>query len=336
MHFAELLEFALRLERLRENIGLDQVISELRGDKRHQRWMHSRQQLELGTLLAATGVNPSFETPLPGGHQGQGSADVTFTVDGVAQVVSSYVLYPTDVFRSASASSDRVFEQLTRLHLDAAVNVEARITSDLAEEDETCFIATVEAAIKAVAADGYARHLETDFAVVDLSAAASVSAADFNITAAMPKEDLWPRVARRLEKKAQALRCDAPVWVRADLLDGLWQLTPWAMASLEERLIAIEEALALNFSESDVAGFVLSSGALLAPGTVDTAEVRTGSGAVAMRYPIRPLRGREILLVPFRNDEALNVFVAAYRGESAWLNDALASVHLPSLDDLFG
>lgn len=337
MHFAELLELGLRLTRFGRADGIDQLKTDLRANKQHHRWMHSRLQLELGSLLLSVGLEPRFEQPLPGGLPHQGDADVLFNVDGQEIVVSAYTLYPTDVFRESVKQSDRLFDGLMFLHNEHRVGIRAEIAPEIDDEEEALLLDEVRAAMKMVAETGQRQQVATPSAAAEITPPSSGGETDFYVGARSPEQNLWPRIVRQLEKKAAALACEAPVWVRADLRDGVWQTTPWATWTLEQRLPELEQALRAAFDPMPtyLGGFVLSSGAVRAPGEVTDETARTDSGAVALRYPIAPLRGRELVIVPFGDSGTAKVFESAYADESGWLPAALNAAGLPALGDLF-
>lgn len=144
-------------------------------------------------------------------------------------------------------------------------------------------------------------------------------------------------VVKRDDVTSLALACEVPVWVRADLRDGLWQTTPWATWTLEARLPELEQALRASVAPAPpyLGGFVLSSGALLAQGEVSAETCRTDTGAIGMRYPLAPVRGREVIVVPFADAGSAALFERAYLAEPGWLAGALAAASLPTTDHLF-
>lgn len=338
MHFAELLELALRLRILENAEGMDQMRTDLRAHKEHHRWMHSRLQLELGSLLLVADVAPRFEQSLPGGQSGQGAADLLFTAGDGGVVVSAYTLYPTDVFREAMKQSDRLFEAFTSLHMEHhRIGIRAEIAPELDAEDEEQLIEQVRSAMGRVTASGRPERLDAPAATVAIRPPSTEGEAEFYVGARSPEQDLWPRIVRQLGKKAAALACSAPVWVRADLRDGVWQATPWATRPLEQRLPELEQALRAAFdpAPAHLGGFVLSSGAVLAHGTVEHQVAETESGCVALRYPLRPLRGREVVIVPVNDQDSGKLFEKMYVSETDWLQTALEQAGLPSVTDLF-
>jgi hypothetical protein len=338
MHFAELLELALRLRILEKAEGMDQVRTDLRAHKEHHRWMHSRLQLELGGLLLAAGITPRFEQPLPGGQPGQGAADVLFSAGDREVVISAYTLYPTDVFREAMKQSDRLFAAFTSLHIEHHhVGIHAEIAPELDATEEEQLIEQVRSAMRRVTVTGRAERLDTVAATVEILPPSTEGETEFYVGARSLEQDLWPRIVRQLRKKAAALACSAPVWVRADLRDGVWQATPWVTRPLKQRLPELEQALRAAFDPAPpyLGGFVLSSGAVFAQGEVERQAAETESGAAALRYPLRPLRGREVVIVPINDCDRSKLFQAMYARETDWLQVALRQLGLPSLAELF-
>jgi hypothetical protein len=338
MHFAELLELALRLRLLENAEGMDQLRTDLRAHKEHHRWMHSRLQLELGGLLLAAGIAPRFEQALPGGQPGQGAADLLFSAGGREVVISAYTLYPTDVFRAAMTQSDRLFAAFTSLHIEHhRVGIRAEIAPELDAAEEEQLIEEVQSAVRRVTVTRRPERLDTVAATVEILPPSAEGETEFYVSARSPEQDLWPRIVRQLRKKAAALACSAPVWVRADLRDGVWQATPWVTRPFEQRLPELEQALRAAFdpAPSYLGGFVLSSGAVLAHGEVERQAAETESGAAALRYPLRPLRGREVVIVPISDRDSSLLFKEIYAREADWLKRALEGAGLPSIAELF-
>ena len=338
MHFAERVELALRLRILEDADGMAQLRTDLRAHKDHHRWMHSRLQLELGGLLLAIGIAPRFEQLLPGGQPGQGAADLSFIARNREVVVSAYTLYPTDVFRDAMKQSDRLFAAFTSLHIEQPdIGIRAEIAPDLDAAEEDKLIEEVRSAMRHVAVTGRPENLGTVAATVEILPPSTEGETVFYVGARSPEQDLWLRIVRQLRKKAAALACSAPVWVRADLRDGVWQATPWVTRPLERRLPELEQALRVAFDPvpSYLGGFVLSSGAVLAQGEVERQAAQTESSAAALRYPLRPLRGREVVIVPINDRDSSKLFEEMYEREADWLQQALWQAGLPSIADLF-
>jgi hypothetical protein len=149
----------------------------------------------------------------------------------------------------------------------------------------------------------------------------------------------WPRVERRLlQKAAQAARAGGG-WLRADLMDGTWQFTPWARASLREKVDQIAELLKSALCQVDgITRVVASSGACVAQGQFHGESARTPDHCYGFVRPLPGARVRETMIIPVSpggRDEA-DLWAGLYNSEDSWLDWALGQARLPGCRQVFG
>jgi hypothetical protein len=149
----------------------------------------------------------------------------------------------------------------------------------------------------------------------------------------------WPRVERRLlQKAAQAARAGGG-WLRVDLMDGTWQFTPWARASLREKVDQIAELPKSALCQVDgITGVVASSGACVAQGQFHGESARTPDHCYGFVRPLPGARVRETMIIPVSpggRDEA-DLWAGLYNSEDSWLDWALGQARLPGCRQVFG
>ena len=149
----------------------------------------------------------------------------------------------------------------------------------------------------------------------------------------------WPRVESRLTQKAtQAARAGGG-WLRVDLMDGTWQFTPWARASLRAKVDQISALLQPLLSQiNGIAGLVLSSGACVAQGQFYGESARTEDRCYGFVRPLPGARVRETVIVPVtaQGRGEADAWAELYNTEDSWLDWALDQVGLPACQQIFG
>jgi hypothetical protein len=128
------------------------------------------------------------------------------------------------------------------------------------------------------------------------------------------------------------------VWLRVDFRDGIWQFTEWAYYDIARKLHVMEDYLRREFDgAASVAGFVISTGAVLAQGRFADEAAQSERGSIALRRNLPPIRIRETLIVPM-TDEAVGMakwLAAAYADEPNSLGRSLKLAGLGSVDEIF-
>jgi len=147
----------------------------------------------------------------------------------------------------------------------------------------------------------------------------------------------WPRTVAKLREKAEQARLSGARWLRADVLDGLWQFTPWAQWPLPAKTQELAGATRAALGQVDwLDGVVLSSGLAVGQGQFTAESFRTDDGAMGLRRLVDPVRVREVIVIPIRPDgvDVASRWVELYGAEEGWLEWALNKVGLPSAGEV--
>jgi hypothetical protein len=152
--------------------------------------------------------------------------------------------------------------------------------------------------------------------------------------------DGWKRTGSKLTSKAHKEYSERPVWLRVDVLDGLWQFTNWAEMDLESKLSAVAAKVHGDLAgSSSVAGVVLSSGAVRNPGGFIDELVRNASTkAIGLRRLLPFSRVRETMIVPVEaaHVEETQLWISLYDSEPEWFGLSLDRLDLPDQSSILG
>jgi hypothetical protein len=149
----------------------------------------------------------------------------------------------------------------------------------------------------------------------------------------------WPRIEAKLAQKAAQAAAAGGGWLRADVLDGMWQFTPWARAGLRAQIDEIARLIQPVLGPvQGIEGVMLSSGALLAQGEFRGESARTEDGCYGLRRLLPAARVRETMIVPVtpRGRGQARIWRELYNAEEQWLDWALHLAGLPQRDQIFG
>jgi hypothetical protein len=121
-------------------------------------------------------------------------------------------------------------------------------------------------------------------------------------------------------------------------VDGPWQFTDWAHASLAAKLDLLDQQVTAELQgHRHLLGVVVSSGPLVdLHGAVAESAGRPGE-PVALRRILSPAQVREILLLPLRPSArpSAHLLTSAYDAEPAWLDRDLADCGLATTSQLW-
>ncbi|HEV7495724.1 hypothetical protein [Baekduia sp.] len=142
--------------------------------------------------------------------------------------------------------------------------------------------------------------------------------------------DSWARVGSRIRQKAEIALESGPNWLRLDALNGLWQFTHWAAATLPAKLEALTAIARPALGALD--GLVISSGLLLNQGDLPDDDFSARDGGAILRRRVSPLRVRETLVIPTvaTPPKTAEFWRGVYAAEPTWLAWALERLALPS------
>lgn len=324
---AQLLGLATRLERFSANSSFGPVIRELRRNPTASRWRHFLLQLEVGRAGVAAGLEVSFEPPVTGTSR---FADVEWRSPTTPPtLIETTSLFRDDVAIRAERYETWLKERVVRIEFDHQVNIAVELTAHAEPDAIEAWLAALNQASQDLVGD----------AVVTVSGpgvVARVQRTPFPeqtpvFVGAIVEGDAWRRLARTLAGKARQSAGPHPTWLRVDVLDGLWQFTPWAQLPLSDRLELIAPVLREHLAaQAHLEGVVLSGGPLVALSEPPDEDVEAALG-VALRRKLSAHQVREMLIVGFRDtaEAGLGRWAAAYRSEPQWLDADLIAVDLP-------
>jgi hypothetical protein len=160
---------------------------------------------------------------------------------------------------------------------------------------------------------------------------------DWQLEAGAEESIGWPRVAGKLRQKAKQAQASGSSWLRADILDGTWQFTPWARASLRAKIDEMARQVQPLLSQvAGISGVALSSGAGVAQGQFVGESARSIGECYGLRRVLPAVRVRETMIVPVSaaGREQARLLVDLYGAEESWLDWALDRFGLPAWSEL--
>jgi hypothetical protein len=332
--FAQLLELALRLQEFGDVPGAAVLRRNLKTDRRSNSWRHVQLQLELAALAGAAGAGIAFEC----GPKDGWPADVVATLDDAPVPFEAFSVFTSQEWREADRASDeivnRVLAPQIRHNLSIVTDFHGSVLAPGELED---WLQRVEAAAEEVAKDSQSRTVAAG--VVSAAIASADNGPPSRFSGPPIVFNGWERMLGKLEQKSrQASTSPDGVWLRVDVLDGIWQFSEWGRYELGQKLIVMEEHLRHGFGQTaGLAGFIVSTGAALAQGRFADEAVQSEHGSVALRRNIAPIRVRETLIVPM-TDQAVSTaeFLAtAYITEPSSLDRSLQLAGLGIVDEIF-
>lgn len=332
--FVQLLALALRLQEFSDVSGTAVLRRNLRTDRRPDSWRHVELQLELAALTAAAGAGIEFER----GPKHGWPADVVATLEGASVLFEAFSVFTSQEWRDADRTSDEIVNRILAPQIRHNLSIVADFHAGVLAPDELeDWLQRLEAAAEDVAKDGEPRTVIAGVVSADIAPAGRGPSSRFSGPPIVFNG--WQRMLGKLEQKSRQTSASSDdVWLRVDVLDGIWQFTEWARYDLAEKLRVLEEYLRQAFAEAaSLAGFIVSTGAAMAQGTFADEALQNERGSVALRRSLPPLRVRETLIVPM-SDQGLSLvdFLAtAYAAEPNSLDRSLQLAGLGTVDEIF-
>jgi len=328
-----LLDFALRFYLLAGTPGLGSVRKEMRTDLRDDRRRHAALQLEVGGLAVRSGATVALENRT---SRDAPPSDVLMQCGEAALRVETFAIILDQHSQEGRANWDRLTHAIMWINAQFGVNVTGDLRGRLDEADAAELLRLIEAAAKVVAETGREEPVvfrESDLRVLPPGATSC------ELRGGVETSRGWSRVeARLLQKAAQTARAGGG-WLRTDLMDGTWQFTPWARASLHEKTSEIGKLIRPVLARVDgVAGIVISSGACFAQGQFPGLSTRTSNRCYGFVRPLPGHRVRETMIIPVTaagRSEA-DIWAGLYNTEDTWLDWALGQAGLPACQQIFG
>jgi hypothetical protein len=334
--YFELIELAIWLEVVSDCEGFADLLRSLKRDAREDVVPHLRLELEVGALAVAAGYGVRFERPVPDSSK---TSDITIDLaEGESLLVEARVMLPDDRAVAVNRFTDRAFRSIEDLCQEYEVECSGDLTEVLDGPKLAELLETVETHARLVKGGLLTPRLILHGA--NLQVGKRGTSTDKRLHGPALTGDLWPRIADRLEKKAQQTKGARNVWLRICALQGLWLFTQWARLPLLDKLVAMRQNILCNLSDHPhVCGVVISSASAWPQGTIDPDEAGDDTGGHALRCAIPPMMARETLIVPLHTDAATTTHARAWRdlyaSEPGWLDHALEKLDLPTVAQIF-
>ncbi|HET7121862.1 MAG TPA: hypothetical protein VFI17_11530 [Solirubrobacterales bacterium] len=333
--FVELLELALRLELVRDLPRFVSLRRALRTDARGELVRHVRIQLEVAALGLRHGHHVDFEPPIPSSSK---RGDLAMDVGSEEPIlIETRALLIDNRTREINAFTDELFWRIRLAVSPYGAECSGTVSKVLDDVASAELLGEIETRARLVAVGMHASPVRAHGAELIVSRAGERDGK--GLTGPRIEGNGWPRVADRLKQKAEQTRGARNVWLRFDVLDGLWQFTPWSQGDLATKAIQLETVVFETLEPyRHVDGVALSSGALLAQGEFVDEDQTSAQGTAATRRVIPPLRVRETFVVPVVDSPApghIAAWRAFYELEPSWLDWALARFDLPRASELF-
>jgi len=329
--FLQVLELALRLKLLEAVPGMGRVRADLARDPVGSRRAHTSLLLEVASLALRQGELVAVESKTSGSPN---PADILLAG---ALPVETFVILMDDAMRKNRAYSSQVGNQVIQIGLRHDVWISGKLAECLDAAETSTWLAVLEETAAQVEADGIERAVDHEAGSVRVTSLSRSHTASAPFSGPDEVGRGWPRVASKLRDKAVQAQASGATWLRVDLMDGLWQFSPWGQSALPDKTEAIadwtRQALA---SAVGLNGVVVTCGSALAEGQF-VADFYSGeAGVLGMRRIIDVWRVREAIIIPLapRSLQDAGRWLALYDDEGLWLDWALERVGLPPAKDV--
>jgi hypothetical protein len=331
--FGNLLDLALRYHVLDGAPGVGQVQRDMRNDLRDERRCHSALQLEVAALGARAGFTAALEARAVGRG---GPSDVILRRDGQLLQVETFVILRDERSQEAARHWDWLMAQIRNVGWRSDVGISGDLGERLDRDASAELLQLIEAAAQAAVTTGQEQPVEFQGARLRVLPPGSTT---YQLNGGVEEGKGWPRIEAKLAQKARQASSAGGGWLRADVLDGMWQFTPWARAGLRAQIDEIARLIQPVLGPvQGIEGVVLSSGALLAQGEFRGESAPAEDGCYGLRRPLPAARVRETMIVPVtpRGRGQARIWRELYNAEEEWLDWALHLAGLPQRDQVFG
>jgi hypothetical protein len=326
-----LLDFALRLTVLDAVPGVGKVQREMRKDLRDDRRRHCALQLEVGALAARAGYEVAFEDrPSPDAAP----SDVVLRNEHQALRVETFAIIRDKRSQEAAAYWERLLHHIRQIEWKHDTPVAGTISQQLDDVESEELLRLIEqAALETATTD---KQHTVSWQGADLQVLPSGST-DYALHGGVEESVSWPRIASKLRQKAQQAQASGGGWLRADILDGTWQFTPWAQSCLGVKINEMAGMVPPLLNQfPHISGVVLCSGAGVAQGQFVGESARSAGDSYGLRRVLPASRVRETMIVPVSatGDQQARIWVDLYNSEDSWLDWALDRAHLPRWQEI--
>jgi hypothetical protein len=328
--YAALLRLAAHLKLGVAVPGFARLRKALTRDLRDELQLHVSLQLEVAHLALANDADVELEVT---GRRHGAPLDVRVSFDDATLSVETFVVLNDDQMRAGRDLADEVSNMLHQITFRHDIHLVGEITEGLTNEVVPGLIEAIEAASVSAAS----KQLEQAVLhpVADLIAvprALAQTGTGYSLPAGTGKG--WDRTRSKLQTKARQALSSGATWLRVDLLDSTWQLTPWAQKPLGEKTHEMATAIRETLHRMDgIRGVVVSSGAATAMSQRTGESTRQPGGVFGLRRDLGSFFVRETIIVPLANAEEEAFFwVCLYDTEPRWLDGVLKHFGFPPLD----
>ncbi|WDL98493.1 hypothetical protein [Alicyclobacillus sp. ALC3] len=294
-------------------------------------WTHASVQMELAGFALRRGWPVEFEPRLPGGKMGDlevflDSKKVMFEVTQIGEHTS---------VRETNSFVKKLDRALAKPAKDHSLSVKGHYLKVVGEEELQALLAQVDEVGTSLKEIGQSRPVKTEVAKLVITKTSHPEVRMMSGPVTSTNE--WDRLAAKIRDKARQSASGQNVWLRIEVLSGLWQLTAWAQQGMKEKLKAIVPVCHSEIRRYDhVSGVILSSGLGWQIGAPD--EVVCVDGNFSMRRNFATGgRQRETIIV--RRDKRgkgdVGEVMRWYQDEVTWLDWALRELGYGSLEQMF-
>ena len=325
MAFAELLELAVALELAQGVTGAAKVRKALATDRDEAR-LHATLQLELAMLARHIGADVELEPRLSRLHP---PVDARIAARGVEIPVEARVVLMDESTRAGRDLSDQISHGMLNITFCRDVHFSGSIADAVGAADVVDLLEAMDAAA-ALAADRL-EPMRVAHPLANLTVIPGSQSAD-GITFTIPAgvgQGIY-RVLRTMQDKATQAARSGATWLRMDLYDGTFQMTPWSFQPLAEKTAKMAQLVASTIGpDGPLRGVVITSGRASALHASPTLSTRMGA-TYGLRRNLFPLRGRETIVIPLVEtaEEESALWVRLYDREDTWFDGALGEVGL--------
>ncbi len=213
--YAELLEFALRLQLLQSVAGMARLRRSMRADLRAEQHYHTRLQLEVASLAIATGCSASFERKSKPGSK---PVDVEITTAvGVVGVETKVVLLDL-LARQAMQDDEKLMARIGVLQFHHDVVFDGGLPQLESDGEVDRFVARVEAA--AIVASRSQTVATIDWTGVSIQVLPNSLSGGSRLDGPSRESEGWPRLAGKLSTACEQMAASGASWLRIDAHDG--------------------------------------------------------------------------------------------------------------------
>lgn len=324
-----LLQLAANLTRFADAAGFDDAAARVRaGGISRSDWHHLLLQFEIARAGLSFGATARFEPAIEG--TGRKTDVLLACPDAPILSVEAVSLWPATASTANEAWDRDLHWKLDAIARAEGVAMECEVIDHPADGHRDTWLVVVSSLAATAARSGIATVSEPGWCRLEITPVNESGTDGVTSFTGMPNiRDGWARARKVLRHKARQTDGADNVWIRIDMLDGLFAFSGWAHESPHERLNWMRDLLLDTLrTDAHVQGVIVSSGTSFTPATPGSAELIedvSDDGAALIRREIAPHLARETLIVPLHGPgrAGARLFQAAYASEPTWLKHDL-------------